>query len=98
MIGNDALEAADKVFGFDSDEERELITAVLEAAAPLIVAGELERLAEDAAERSERVARRAVLEENPVEAYTLRRISRIHLGYAERTREHAERIRRSADV
>ncbi len=40
-----ALEAADSVFGFDSEEERELVSGVLEAAAPHILIPELERLA-----------------------------------------------------
>ena len=62
------------------------------------IAAELERLADDATERSERVALRASLEEDSAEAHTLRRIARVHLGYAQRTREHAERIRRGADV
>lgn len=69
--------------------------AALEAAAPLIVAAELERLAEDSDVRRGVVTGRALVEadEDPEESARLRRVANLHLAYARRLRARAAELR-----
>ena len=102
-IPQPAREAANETFWRVEDEHdlligdlcADFVGPILEAAAPLIVAAELERLAEDSDVRRGVVTGRALAEadEDPEESARLRRAANLHLAYARRLRARAAELR-----